>query len=203
MRLFVPAPQSPRGFAIREIDRPLAIAARGLLFPVEASRAPGSGPGVAWLVPWQGEAFRRGVVLLARPGRLRVNGRPVLPLTALERGDEIRVDGVSLFFTDEAPVRVVPYDPGVGSTRDSRECTRCHGPIQNGDPVVHCPVCLAVYMAQPDRSPNCWEFGPCLSCGRDPQLEFAWQPREARSSLQWGQRTWRKATMASQPQGVV
>jgi len=199
MQIFVPDTEHTSGFATRDIDQILAIAPHGMLVPVDATEPNTSDPEVAWLIPWRSEALRRGVVLLARSGRLRVNGRPALPLTALRRGDEIRVDGVSLFFTDEAPLRVILYEPAGGNGQETLECTRCHGPIRPGDRVVSCPACGAMYMAQADRTPNCWEFGPCLSCGRDPGLAFAWEPRAALPPQPWQQRPWRNKTATAQP----
>lgn len=193
MQVFIPSHEQARGFLTREIDQTLALWPGGVLYPVDGVASPDAGPAFGWLVPWRGNGFRRGVALLARSGRLRVNGLPVLPVTALERGDEIRVDGMSLYFTDEAPLRVVPYDPASATGPVGGECTRCHGPIREGASVVHCPICGSIYMAQPDRAPNCWEFGPCLSCGRDPQLEFAWEPRIARACVPWAERPWRCA----------
>jgi hypothetical protein len=191
MQLFVPDAGHPRGFTTRTIDQPLAIAPRGLVVPVDAAEPAAADSQVAWLVPWRGEALRRGVMLLTRPGRVRINGYPALSMTVLRRGDEIRVDGVSLFFTDEAPLRVTAYEPEASSGPEPLECTRCHGPIQPGDPIISCPACGAVYMAQANRTPNCWEFGPCLSCGRDPGLALVWEPRAAVPPQPWHQRPWR------------
>jgi hypothetical protein len=128
----------------------------------------------ARLVPWVGRDGRRGAVLLTRSSKVTVDGGRALPLTALVQGSEIRIGRTSLFFTDETPLEVVPFAPAM--TGRQQECVRCHGPIAPGDPVVHCPCCGIVYMAQPDKSPNCWDFGPCLGCGRDPNLTFAWHP---------------------------
>jgi len=201
MILFSPAPEDPRGFEVHMIDRELTIGPRGTLTPLDLSHAFEPTAVVAWLAPWRAhESPGRGVVLLSRPGAVRVNGRPALPLTVLERGDEIRIDGASLFFLNETPLSVVPFAPsqGNGSASAAAECTRCRGPIRPGDPAVCCPACGSLYMAQADRSPNCWEFGPCLCCGRDPKLAFSWQPRSAAPVQPWQSRPWRAAIMAAQ-----
>ncbi len=200
MILFIPAPEDPPGFDIRMVDRELTIGPGGTLTPLELSDDTQPVSGLAWLVPWRAqESAARGVVLLSRPGVLRVNGRPVLPLTVLQRGDEIRIDGASLFFLNEAPLSVVPYSPtrANGLVSASGECTRCRGSIQPGDPTVSCPSCGSLYMAQTDRSPNCWEFGPCLCCGRDPKLAFSWQPRSGAPVQSWQSRPWRAAIKAA------
>jgi hypothetical protein len=156
------------------LDGEVAIDVEGSTFPVMAGGSADQTREIARLVPWREPDGRRGAVLLSNSGRVVVDGRSALPLTVLWRGSEIRVGKASLFFSDEAPLEVVPFAPPEGAR--PAECTRCHGPIQPGDPVVHCPICAVVYMAQPDKSPNCWEFGPCLVCGRDPHLEFSWHP---------------------------
>lgn len=110
--------------------------------------------------------------LLCRDEHTTIVGRLALPLLLLRRGDEIRVAGhESVFFTDEAPLRIAPLDQGAPA-----ECARCHGRVAPGDLIVRCPCCGALYMAQPDQAPNCWEFGPCVVCGRDPRALFVWQP---------------------------
>jgi hypothetical protein len=199
MQLFVPDSGHPRGFTTRTIDRILTIEPRGALVPVDAVEPGDSRREVARLVPWRGEALRRGVALLSRPGQVWLNGRPAPPLTVLRRGDEIRTGGVSLFFTDEAPLRVIAYEPAAEKRLEARECTRCRGPIRPGDLIVSCPACDAVYMAQADRTPNCWEFGPCLSCGRDPGLTFVWEPRAVLPPQPWHQRPWRRHTTTARP----
>jgi hypothetical protein len=199
MQLFVPDPAQPRGFATRTIDQILAIEPSGTVVAAGGVGEDETSPPIAWLVPWHGESLRRGVLALARPGEVWINGRSALPLTALRRGDEIRIGGVSLFFTDEAPLGVTAYEPPGGDRPAALECTRCHGPIRPGDPIVSCPACGAVYMAQADRTPNCWEFGPCLSCGRDPGLEFAWEPRAALPPQPWHHRPWRRSTATARP----
>jgi len=146
----------------------------GSMFPLADLKIAVAAREAARLVPWVDRDGRHGAVLLARSSRVTVDGAPALPLTALVRGSEIRVGRTSLFFSDEAPLEVVPFSPAALARQ--QECVRCHGPIAPGDPVVHCPCCGIVYMAQPDQSPNCWEFGPCLGCGRDPNLTFAWHP---------------------------
>jgi hypothetical protein len=202
MILFVPALEKAKGLDTVVIDEILAIGPRGTLTPIDPGATHGTCADLAWLVPLRDEGpSRRGVALLASPDHVRVNGLQAQPLMVLRRGDEIRVDGVSLFYTDEGPLRVVPFhvhgEAETSSASASPECTRCHGAIRAGDPVVYCPVCSAVYMAQADRSPNCWEFGPCLSCGRDPGAEFAWQPGSAVLIQPWHERPWRNALPAS------
>jgi hypothetical protein len=201
MILFIPARDDPRGFEVRVIDRQLTIGSGRTLTPLDPSQGPRPTSGQAWLVPWSAqESPGRGVVLLTRASSVQINGRPALPLTVLHRGDEIRIDGTSLFFSDEMPLKLVSFSPGRenGSIPDPVECTRCHGPINLGDPVVYCPACSALYMAQPNHSPNCWEFGPCVCCGRDPKLEFSWQPKLAAPAQPWQSRAWRAALTAAQ-----
>jgi len=186
MQIFVP--DGSLRYQARVLDGEVAIDVEGSLFPVMAGRSAHQTREIARLVPWREPDGRRGAVLLSRSGRVVVDGRSALPLTALRRGSEIRVGKASLFFSDEAPLQVVPFAPAV-VVRPS-ECARCRGPIQPGDPVVHCPICSVVYMAQPDKSPNCWEFGPCLVCGRDPHREFSWHPDgmidPGQSVTRWG-----------------
>jgi hypothetical protein len=196
MILFRPAPDDARGFELHVIDRELKIGPGGNVTQLERGQSQGQASGEAWLVPWRAqESLGRGVLLLARLRSVRVNGRPALPVTVLRRGDEIRIDRVSLFFSDETSLQVVPFSPGHENEPGAAlvECTRCHGPIRPGEPVVFCPACGSVYMAQADRAPNCWEFGSCLCCGRDPKVAFSWLPRASAPAQPWQQRSWRTA----------
>jgi hypothetical protein len=191
MQVFAATPEAPGGFKVIAVVQVMAIGPRGTVGPAVAGE-----PAVAWLLPWTGEGLRRGTVLIVRPGQARVNGGAALPVTVLRRGDEIEVGGARLYYTDEGPLRVVAFEPRAGGPA-TVECTRCHGTIGAGDPVVSCPVCGALYMAQPGRGPNCWEFGPCLSCGRDPKRAHVWQPAARRAVQPWRERPWRLAVAAS------
>src|SRR4051812_45045688 len=158
----------------RVLEGALAIGIGPELIPIDASAISKAGQEIARLIPWQSADGRRGALLLARSCAVIVNGRAALPATVLRRGSEIRAGGMSCFFTDESPLRVVSFTPDKGA--NDAICTRCQGQIQAGDPVIYCPLCGVAYMAQPDKSPNCWDFGPCLVCGRDPQVAFVWEP---------------------------
>lgn len=170
MQLFVPGPQ---GYQAWPLDGPAALT-RGPkpVVPLEAA----GGEAVAWVLPHRDPGGLKRAALFTRDrGLLLVNGREPLPMAVLCRGDEIRLGRVSLFFTDEAPLRVVPFDPAPYAGR-KEACTRCHRPLVAGEPVVFCPVCDLPYMAQRDKEPNCWSYGPCSGCQRDPRAEFVWRP---------------------------
>jgi hypothetical protein len=139
---------------------------------------------VGWLVADRCPSLPRRAVLLAPDGDVLLNGRPPLPMNVLRRGDEIRVAKASLYFTDEDPLRVVAFDPDAFPMA-SRKCSRCHRALTLGEPVVVCPCCGLLYMAQPDKSPNCWGFGPCIGCKREPAVDFVWQPHEEPVATPW------------------
>jgi hypothetical protein len=172
MQLFVPGRRGD--FETRELDGPLAIAYGAEFIPVEADATCSAAHEIARLVPWHAADGRRGAILLARSSGAVINGCPALPVTVLRRGSEIRTGAMTCYFTDERPLRVVSLTVDQGMKEPT--CTRCQGPIRAGDPVVFCPLCGVVYMAQPDKSPNCWDFGPCLVCSRDPHVAFVWEP---------------------------
>ncbi len=187
MQLFVPV-GSDR-YKAEILDSPLAIDDGGALIPIRNGAALDRFREIARLVPWRGPDGQRGAVLLARSSGVVVDGRAALPLTSLRRGTEVRVAGMSFFFTDEAPLRIMAFTLETG-VREAI-CTRCQGPIRSGDPVVYCPLCGVIYMAQPDKSPTCWAFGPCLVCGRDPQVEFVWHPGDSAPAVPESERSWR------------
>ena len=137
------------------------------------------GAAVAWIVPWRGSRGVKRAVLFACDDDLLVSGRRPLPMVQLQRGDEIRIRGASVFYTDEDPLQVMPFDPSQYEGQ-APACARCHRPLQNGEPVIVCPVCGLPYMVQPDKNPNCWTFGQCVGCGRDPKRQFVWQPEETK-----------------------
>jgi hypothetical protein len=170
MQLFEPA---EAGFEARPITSAAEIAGGARVIPVIESDG------------------RRFAALIVVGPDVRLNGDVPLPLTILQRGDEIRCGGVSVFYTNEAPLCVTPFERRDGETKPP-ECTRCHRPVQVGDPVVRCPVCGVLYMAQADKQPNCWTFGPCLVCGRDPHAQFVWRPRHAPRRVAWHDRPWRR-----------
>jgi hypothetical protein len=169
MQVFFPAGNGC--FEARELGDELVIDEGGAPF------GPGAGDPdreAARIVRWRdGDGRPGGAALLADPSRVVLNGRRLWPLVVLRRGDEIRVGSAGLFFTDESPLRVVAYEPGAGP---AETCLRCHAPLRAGEPIVRCPGCGSPYMAQADRDPNCWTFGPCLACGREPRAEFSWRP---------------------------
>ncbi len=198
MQIFVPGPS---GFVARPFVRPLDLAEDGGIIAPDG--VPGSPPArAARLVPFSIGPGKRSAALLTRWRGLRVNGSPPLPMAILRRGDEIRLAGVSLFFTDEEPLRVVAFEPASGPDAAAAECARCHGTIRPGDPIVRCPVCSLTFMAQPDKRPNCWTFGPCL-CGRDPAVEFVWRPPEVSTRGGWASRPWRKAPAGTPESGGI
>jgi hypothetical protein len=195
MQLFVPGSQE---YQARPLDGAVSIGQHAEVLPLAESPGMDEERKVARLVPWHGPDGRTVAALLVRTGNVRVNGREPLPVTVLGRSDEIRVNGVSLFYTDEAPLRVVPFEPIEGQPN---KCARCNGPIPPGTPVVHCPVCGLVYMAQPDKEPNCWTYGPCRGCGRDPRAEFVWRPSLKASTVPWYERSGRRDGRGQQESG--
>ena len=190
MQLFVPDAQA---YQARPLDGAVSIGQHGEVLPPAKSAGVNDDQELAWLVPWLSPEGRKVATLFVRTDGVRVNGREPLPVSVLGRSDEIRVNGVSLFYTDEAPLQIVPFEPVDGQPT---KCARCNGPIAPGTPVVHCPVCGLVYMAQPDKEPNCWTYGPCRGCGRDPRVEFVWRPSLKASTVPWhersGRRDWRE-----------
>lgn len=198
MQIFV---TTAKGLEAVPVAQPLALGGDGKLMPlsgedsVEELRAIREDRGAvrrslnaAWLVPTN-TAGQQECVLFAREG-VFVNGARPLAVAVLRRGDVIGGDGWEVYFTDEAPLRVVGFVPGTGS---AGKCTRCHRPLEAGEPVVYCPTCGVPYMAQPDIEPNCWGFGPCIVCKRDPRPEFLWKPAVAEAVVPWHQRPWRQA----------
>jgi hypothetical protein len=152
---------------------------------------------VAWLVAQRQANGQKRAFLLGIGDQVLLNGQAPLAMMALRRGDEIRVAGKSLFFTDEDPLRVIHYD-GLAGPGVQTSCSRCHRLFSAGEPVVACPVCGLLYMHQADREETCWSFGPCLGCQRDPHVQFVWRPEKPSTSLPWRQRPGR----APQPAGV-
>jgi hypothetical protein len=188
MQIFFP---TATGYQAPLLVQPLAIDHHGTLAP--ACNLEGDESAAAWLIPSSSQETILRAVLLAGNSKVGINSRIPLPLTVLTRGDEIQIGGISLFFTDEDPLRIVPYEPAPASGQ-AVSCSRCHRSLQPGEPVIFCPVCRLPYMAQADKNPNCWTFGPCLGCSRDPHVEFAWRPEGGKSVLPWQQRPGRVRT---------
>jgi hypothetical protein len=189
MQIFVPGVSD---YKAQPLDQVMAIDATGQLVSQVPARSAVAAV-VAWLVPYRQPHGQKRAFLLGTSDQVLLNGAVPLAMTALRRGDEIRVAHRSFYYTDEDPLRVVPYDgltgPGVQTT-----CARCHRALLAGEPVVACPICGLLYMEQPDRDPSCFTFGPCLGCQRDPHVEFVWRPEKPSTSVPWRERPGRAAT---------
>lgn len=112
-------------------------------------------------------------VLTTEP-RLRVNGLPVpLGLAVLEDRDEIRVPGMSAWFSTELLAQIEPFPES--ATRG--HCPRCKQAIDAATLAVRCPLC-GLWHHQSDELP-CWEYAPtCAACAQDTALDagFRWTP---------------------------
>ena len=172
MLIFVPASSVQYGAHVLNGD--LSIDERGSLVPVVPGMSSDQTREVAPLVPWRDRDGRRGAVLIARSGRLMVDGRLALPLTVLRRGSEIRIGKASLFFSDETPLQVVPFTPVVGERLP--ECT--------GATVPSSPATLSftarfvgscIWPRRTSRR-TAGNSDRACSAGTDPHLEFSWHP---------------------------
>lgn len=168
MQLFL---QGEQGLETIVLDGPLALTGEGSLVPADEAEEP-----LAVLVPHRGSPKPRRTLLLSRHPGVLLNGLPALPAALLRRGDELRCNGCTWYFTEENPLAIVPFDPTSSPVGPKAACSRCHRPLQAGEPVIYCPVCELPYMAQTDKDPNCWGYAKCVGCGRDPHDGFAWQP---------------------------
>lgn len=114
--------------------------------------------------------------ILTTEPRLRVNGLPVpLGLAVLEDRDEIRVPGMTAWFSTEARARVEPFPDA--TTRGC--CPRCKQGIDPATPAVRCPLCGLWHHAS-DELP-CWTYAAtCATCSQDTALDagFRWTPED-------------------------
>ena len=105
-----------------------------------------------------------------------INGNPVRHgIVVLADRDEIRLGRSALFFSTEAPARVVafPVDVARGC------CPRCQQPVAQGEPAVKCPGCGLWHHAS-DELP-CWSYADrCAVCPQHTRLDGAlqWTPEE-------------------------
>ncbi len=107
-----------------------------------------------------------GWVLVCPPGSFWVNGEPVvLGMRVLTDRDELVTPSGRMFFSTESLATVVPF-PGAASPLT---CPRCAREIALGADAVRCPACGTWYHEGEDGR-NCYTYGVCLSCDRDPSL---------------------------------
>ncbi len=185
MQLFV---ETANTFKAVRISKPLLLTVEGSLRFIDTLAALDNGS--ALVLPDQGTGVKR-AALFSAGDLVRVNGKCAAPIVILERGDAIQVGrNRTMFFTDEDPLEILAFDPATAGGVKA-ECSRCHGPVNPGDPVVLCPICGLPYMAQGDKDPNCWTFGPCLGCGRDPHVPYVWHPGDELENVPWFERAGR------------
>jgi hypothetical protein len=114
-------------------------------------------------------------VMTTQP-RLRLNGLPVpLGLAVLEDRDEIRVPGVTAWYSTELRAQVEPFPESTARGF----CPRCKQAIATASHAVVCPQC-GVWHHQSAELP-CWLYAPtCALCPQPTELEsgFRWTPGE-------------------------
>ena len=114
--------------------------------------------------------------LITRQPNARLNGLPVpLGLAVLEDKDEIRVPGLTAWFSTEAQALVEQY-PEL-AVRGC--CPRCKQGIDVATPAVRCPACNLWHHASDDLP--CWTYAPtCAACAQETALDagFRWSPEE-------------------------
>ena len=145
--------------------------------PAPGRRAEAAGGSTLVLVsPLSGE--RGGWCLIARFGAdVRINGlRPLGGMRLLQDGDEIRVNGTSVFFGAESLPRVECFSGG----GQPKFCPRCRQELANGCDAVRCPGC-GIWHHQSAELP-CWSYAEtCALCSQPTELEnasFSWSPED-------------------------
>ena len=146
-------------------DEPLELGAGGA-GGVCVCRAHTASPVETWVLVSSGH---RGV---------RVNGRLLQTgIRELADRDEIKVGSEHpVFFSTEELARVEIFKAG---NREIK-CPRCKKPIQNGAPVVRCPVCKLAYHHSTEKSRDCWGYSPTCGCGHSTSMSagYRWTPIE-------------------------
>jgi hypothetical protein len=114
--------------------------------------------------------------LVSASAALRLNGAPVpLGLAVLEDRDEIRLPGVTAWFSTETLAQVEPFPESVARG----VCPRCKQTIATGSPAVRCPSC-GLWHHESEEFP-CWTYADtCAGCGHATALDagFRWTPED-------------------------
>jgi hypothetical protein len=119
-----------------------------------------------------------GWCLIARLGAdIRINGlRPLGGMRLLQDGDEIRIDGRSLFFGAESLPRVETF----AAVDQPKYCPRCRQELAGGCDAVRCPHC-GIWHHQSAELP-CWSYAEtCALCSQPTDLDnasFSWSPED-------------------------
>jgi len=110
--------------------------------------------------------------------RVWVNGDGLdLGVRALNDKDEIRVNGVTVWFSKDRQAGIAPF-PGIGRRC---VCPRCKTEIPLGSPAVQCPGCSTYHHQNPSEEKPCWTYAEgCSVCGRPTSLEdgCVWTPED-------------------------
>lgn len=148
------------------VEGPLELGAGEAGTGVSVCRAQGARLAEAWVLVCSRERFVRVNGLLLRTG-----------IRVLADRDEIKVDSNEpVFFSTETLARVEIFKAG---NREIR-CPRCKKPLENGAPVVRCPVCKLAYHHSTEKERDCWGYSPKCACGHSTSMDagFRWTPHE-------------------------
>jgi hypothetical protein len=116
---------------------------------------------------------------LAASDDVFVNGDRVrLGVRILRDRDEIRIGGVSHFFSTESLACVEAY------SGDGIQCARCQTEIASAQAAVRCPQCAVWHHEDPQAQLPCWSYRDrCARCPQPTALDgtYRWLPEE-----EWG-----------------
>ena len=101
------------------------------------------------------------------------NGQPVsAQLRILAHGDLLAAADCEVFFSTEEAARIETF-----TGTEAVSCPRCKSRIEQGQPVVRCPLCSVVHHELTDR--NCWSYSDkCALCDQPTALTagLSWSP---------------------------
>ena len=131
------------------------------------------------LIPWDFGGNRQQCLLVCAAEAtqlIRVNGLPMLSLTALDDRDEIALGTAPfsrIYVSFDSQATVVPFQEGETPTYCARSKTR----ITEGTPAVQCPnpKCRLWYIETEEMPAYSYDGEPCV-CGRLPTMGYAWAP---------------------------
>jgi len=148
-------------------EEPLELGAGGACSGVSVYHAHGTGGADTW------------ALVCGRGRTVRVNGLLLQSgIRVLADRDEIKIGTEdSVFFSTEELARVEIFKAGNREVR----CPRCKKPIENGVPVVRCPVCKLAYHHSTEKERDCWTYSSmCASCRHSTAMGagYRWTPHD-------------------------